>query len=385
MSVTVNTALKRQAVIANHMSALARILAPLGAFARAHNEVPLQGTNEIVVPYIPLETGASTDWSAGSGYVAGDGTVGAKKITVNKRKYQSLGNDSETNSRQPFVMTDKLIEKKLNKLAYDVLTDIMSAITISGFAALTTVTGVAATDILTKANHGLQTGQRVDVVSITGGAGIAANDVTYAIYVSDSTFKLATSAANAAAGTAINFTTDITDATLSQCTGYTGAASGFGISGIGALKKIAVDCNWPEDQARSLVLNSSYDQYAMLDTAVLNALNYGSNEAVRTGRVPQVLGFDYFGGKYVPTNSQNLGGFICLESALLFGCAPIAPTPAVRAQLTAYEQFTIPELNIVITYREFANAQMDTDQTIVECSYGYTVGEQAALKRIVTA
>ena len=384
MAITVNTSLKRQAIVAEHMSALARILAPLKAFSRAHNNIPLQGTNKIAVPYIALETAASTDWNASNGYVAGDGTVGVKEITVDKRKYQSLGNDSETNSRQPYVMTDELLKQKLDKLAYDVLTDIMSAITISNFAALTGVTGVAATDVLTKTAHGLVTGQRVDVVSLTGGAGITAGDVTYAIWVSSSTFKLATSAANALAGTAINFTTDITTAILSQCTGYTGAASGFGVSGIGALRKVATDCNWPE-QNRSLVLNSSYDQYAMLDSAVLNALNYGSNEAVREGRVPRVLGFDYFGGQYVPTNSENVGGFICLPSALLFGCAPIAPTPAVRAQLNAYEQFTIPELDIVITYREFANAQLDTDQTIVECSYGYTVGEQAALKRIVTA
>ena len=384
MAITINSSLKRQAVVADSLTALARILSPLKAFSRAHNEVPLQGTNKIAVPYIPLETATSTDWNSSNGYVAGDGTVSAKEITVNKRKYQSLGNDSETSSRQPYTMTDELIQAKLEKLCYDVLTDVMSAITISNFAALTSVTGVAATDLLTKANHGLTTGQRVDVVSITGGSGITAGDVTYAIVVSSSTFKLATSAANALAGTAINFTTDITDATLSQCTGYTGAASGFGIAGIGALRKVAVDCNWPESR-RSIVLNSSYDQYAMLDTAVLNALNYGSNEAVREGRVPRVLGFDYYGGQYVPTNSENMGGFICLPSALLFGCAPIAPTPSVRAQLNAYEQFTIPELDIVLSYREFADPQMDTDQTIIECSYGYTVGEQAALKRIVTA
>lgn len=302
MAITVNSALKRQAIIADHMTALARILSPLRAFARAHNNVPLQGTNVINVPYISLDATASTDWNSANGYVAGDATVGAKTITVNKRKYQSLGNDSETNSRQPYTMTDELVKQKLNKLAYDVLADIMSAITAANFGAA----------------------------------------------------------------------------------GYTGAASGFNVAGVGSLRKKAVDANWPED-GRSLVLNSSYDQYAMLDSAVLTAMNYGSSEAVREGRVMRLLGFDYYGGQYVPTNGENLGGFMCLPAALLFGCAPIAPTPAVRQQLTAYEQFTIPELDIVITYREFANAQMDTDQTIVECSYGYAVGEAAALQRIVTA
>lgn len=381
MSVTVNSSLKRQAVVAEHMTALKRILAPMLAFSRAHNNVPLQGTNEIVVPYIPLETAASTDWNASNGYVAGDGTVSAKKITVNKRKYQSLGNDSETNSRQPFVMTDEIMQQKLEKLCYDVMADVMSSITATNFGTLTGVTCAFSSDIWTKVGHGMVTGDRVDVITLTGGGGIAVNDVTYCIRLTDDTFKLATSAANASAGTAIDVTSsNVTDATLSFAA-YTGAASGFGISGIGKLKKSAVDNNWPENR-RALVLNSSYDQYAMLDSAVLSALNYGSNEAVREGRVPRVLGFDYYGGQYVPSNSQALGGFIAAPSGILFGCAPIAPTPAVRSQLSAYEQFTIPELDIVITYREFANAQMDTDQTIVECSYGYTVGEAAAIKRI---
>ena len=380
MAITVNSSLKRQAVVADSLVALKRILSPLKAFSRAHNNVPLLGTNKIAVPYISLETAASTNWNSANGYVAGDATVGAKEITVAKRKYQSLGNDSETNSRQPYVMTDELIQQKLEKLCYDVLADVMSVITATNYGLFTVTAGVAATDVITSVGHLLTTGDRVDIISITGGAGLAANDVRYAIRVDDDTFKLATTAANAVAGTAVDFTTAITAGVFSAAA-YTGAATGFNVAGIGKLKKSAVDNNWPESN-RSIVLNSSYDQYAMGDSGVLIAQNYGSNDAIREGRVPRVLGFDYYGGQYVPANSQSLGGFICLPSAILFGCAPIAPTPAVRSLLSAYEQFTIPELDIVITYREFANAQMDTDQTIVECSYGYTVGEPAALKRI---
>ena len=47
MAITVNSSLKRQAVIADTMTALARILAPLKAFARASNNVPLQGLSLI--------------------------------------------------------------------------------------------------------------------------------------------------------------------------------------------------------------------------------------------------------------------------------------------------------------------------------------------------
>lgn len=384
MAITVNSALKRQAVINDSLTALSRILAPLRAFSRAHNNVPLQGTNKIAVPYISLETSASTDWNAGNGYVAGDGTVGAKEITVNKRKYQSLGNDSATNTQQPYSMTDELIQQKLEKLCYDVLTDVMSNITAANYGLITGVTCAFASDIWTKTAHGISTGDRLDMISVTGGTGVATNDVVYGIKLTDDTFKVASTASNALAGTAIDVTSsNVTDATISVA-GYTGAASGFGLTGVSKLQRVANDNNWPEGR-RSLVLNSAFNQYAILDSGVVSALNYGSNEAVRKGTVPELLGFGYHGGRYVPANSQNLNGFICLPSAILFACAPIAPTPAVRKMLTAYEQFTIPELDFVITYREFANAQMDTDQTIVECTYGYTTGEAAALKRIVTS
>ena len=68
---------------------------------------------------------------------------------------------------------------------------------------------VAATDTFTSTNpHLLQTGNRVKVVSITGGAGLAAGTTYYAIVTGANTFKFATSLANAKAGTAIDVTSD---------------------------------------------------------------------------------------------------------------------------------------------------------------------------------
>lgn len=58
--------------------------------------------------------------------------------------------------------------------------------------------------------HGLRTGNAVRVVSVSGGAPLAANTTYYAIVTSPTTFKFATSLANAKAGTAIDITTDST-------------------------------------------------------------------------------------------------------------------------------------------------------------------------------
>ncbi len=75
---------------------------------------------------------------------------------------------------------------------------------------LTGITGVAATDVITKVAHGLVTGDPFVFATLGGGAGLAALTKYYVIKIDADTFKLATTYANAIAATAINFTTDIT-------------------------------------------------------------------------------------------------------------------------------------------------------------------------------
>lgn len=72
-----------------------------------------------------------------------------------------------------------------------------------------TFTAVAATDLCTAAAHGLQTGDAVQVTNSGGGlpAGLVISVTYYVIKVSADTFKLATTPANATAGTAIDLTT----------------------------------------------------------------------------------------------------------------------------------------------------------------------------------
>jgi hypothetical protein len=75
----------------------------------------------------------------------------------------------------------------------------------------TALTGVAAEaddDLFTKAAHGLVTGDPVTVTSITGGTGVTAGTRYWVIKASADTFKLATTYANAVAGTGINITVD---------------------------------------------------------------------------------------------------------------------------------------------------------------------------------
>ncbi len=80
--------------------------------------------------------------------------------------------------------------------------------------ALTGCTIAATGDLVTKAAHGLVTGDPIQFSSLTGGAGLSTATRYFAIVASSSTFKVATTRANALAGTAVDVTTNYTDATV---------------------------------------------------------------------------------------------------------------------------------------------------------------------------
>lgn len=75
-------------------------------------------------------------------------------------------------------------------------------------AALTGVTAEADDEIVTKVGHGLNTGDPLTYTSGTGFTGLTAGTGYFVIRLGADTFKLATTQANAIAGTAINITAD---------------------------------------------------------------------------------------------------------------------------------------------------------------------------------
>lgn len=91
----------------------------------------------------------------------------------------------------------------------------------------TALTGGAAEaddDLITISAHGLVTGDRVVLTAITGGTGLTQGNTYYVIKVSANTFKLATTQANAAAGTGVNISTDGSSITVTPTENLTGFA-----------------------------------------------------------------------------------------------------------------------------------------------------------------
>lgn len=94
-----------------------------------------------------------------------------------------------------------------NLTAAELLSGVLQAHTIAATAADSTTHG---SDIFTETAHGLLTGDGPIQLTTSGGlpTGLALATDYWIIKATDDTFKLATSLANALAGTAINFTSD---------------------------------------------------------------------------------------------------------------------------------------------------------------------------------
>lgn len=128
---TIPSALRRSLILKSAMEAFKHKLISLGLFSTVLRNVPLEGNNEIDIPYIPLATSASKDFDGTYKFDKGD--MESRKITIDRRKYQSLTYTSEEKARQPYFDPVTLGRLKGAKLAEDVLLDILSVITAENF------------------------------------------------------------------------------------------------------------------------------------------------------------------------------------------------------------------------------------------------------------
>ncbi len=109
--------------------------------------------------------------------------------------------------------------------------------------------------------------------------------------------------------------------------------------------------------------------------------NYGISPL---GALPNLLGFSFSKFNRLPNNGEKLQGFIVYPSAIMVALAPITPTPNVMKQLSTYTTYTDPQTGLTLEYRAWGDADTDASKEIIECNYGFGVGESKALKRIVS-
>lgn len=142
---TVDSALKRVAILNETVRAFATRIIALRVFATSFGNVPLQGTDEVVVGYYALQTAASSDFNTTTGYAFDQATgTSMKKITVNKRKYQPIDYSSQEFRRQPYFNAVELGAINAEKLGVDICRDVLSVITAANYGAAVKTAAAAA-------------------------------------------------------------------------------------------------------------------------------------------------------------------------------------------------------------------------------------------------
>lgn len=133
---TVDPALKRNVILSDLMRAFQRKLLVTSVFSTRYTNVPLEGTAKVEVPFYDLDTVASRDFNPATGYLfPEDTTVGVREININKRKYKTMDFSSETFRRQPYFRPDISMGLKVEQLAVDIWTDILSVVKADPYGA----------------------------------------------------------------------------------------------------------------------------------------------------------------------------------------------------------------------------------------------------------
>ncbi len=160
---------------------------------------------------------------------------------------------------------------------------------------------------------------------------------------------------------------------------HTGTAAAFDYDDLVDIESGLTD--WPES-GRALFLNASWTAALLKDGRVADADRRGSSESKDTATVGKILNFDTYRNTRIPTNSEQLAGFVAVPSAILVATAPIEPAPGVRNLLVAYELVIDADTGMGFSYRHGGDATKDRDFEVIECAYGYALGQATALQRI---
>lgn len=322
---TIDAGLQRQIILQEMLEEFAVVLLPVTNFSTVFNNVPLEGTDEVDVPFYPLATDAGNSWDPTQGYAAnlmggtvtntrpvivgGGGTnsgANATAGTCKDRKWIGANFSSYELDRQPYLNVQKLMIQKANRLGVLIFNDVVSRVICAG-----------------------------------------------------------------------NFGASVKAVPAAQFSG----------DDIADLWEQATGRNWP-GRGRSLVLDHRYRTPLLKDPTFKQYLSYGATDPLRKALIQEAYGFEDMPvvpnlSTYSPAG-ENLVGWIAWMYAVLFATSPIMPTPDVRALMTRYDVVVHPTLGIAFEYRRFGDTTLDQTKEIVECSYGGNKGVASALARITS-
>lgn len=385
MANTIDSSLQLTEILDSALTAFKRSVVSLNAFSTVYRDVNLQGDDTVDVPYYPLAASTSQTRAATGSYAAlvTDTDTQVKTITIDKNKVQGLSFSGRERARQPVFDPVKHGQLKGEKLGYDIVADVLSAVTKANFSGTTIAATTAANFdeedvadlaqdcdeaewpvsprslILNPAFHYNLVKQPALIDLSQSGAGGVLRQAMLPNILGFDTYHSNGVPNNNGDVTALTSVTNATDL-------YTLASHGLTDNDIVQFSATTLPTG----------LSASTDYYvisATTDTFKVSATEGGA--AVSISDDGDTVSFQQF---------ERLAGMAVGPSAILCAFAPVPPTDGVRQLLVDYQQVTDGDTGATLEYKRIAYPDTDEEAQFIEAHYGYAVGESAAIKRIIT-
>lgn len=386
MANVISSDLQLTKVLNSSLRAFKRAILPLTAFSTVFERQQLQGTDTIAVPYYPLASSASQTRAASGSYLAlaTDTATGSKSITPTRHKMQAISFTSTERSRQPALNPEMHGQLKGEKLAYDVLADVLSVIRLADYTGTTLAAGdhssfdeddvadlarICMSDYWPEVGRSLILDPSFYFNLVKQPAIIDASQSGSVAALREAAIRrLLTFDVFGSAGTPTNNGTAVT--------GITGVDSTDVITATAHGLAVGDRVRFPALTGGS-ALTADTGRYYVKTVPTADTLTI----AATAGGATQTLGSNITDGSI--QKYENLGGFACFPSAILTAFAPVEPSGAMRQQLADYRIVEDDESDLVLEYKHLVYPDTDQEVQVIECHYGYALGETAALKPIV--
>jgi hypothetical protein len=162
------------------------------------------------------------------------------------------------------------------------------------------------------------------------------------------------------------------------------AAAAFDRDDLVDLAGLCDNANWPE-VSRNVLLKPDHWRAVTKDQATA-ADAYGA-ASIRQ-QANNGFPMDGFDGVWrcnsIPANNESLVGFACMPSAIAIANRYLPPVNGGAAG-SVYQPITEPTTGLTLGYREYYDDQAGCIVAVLECLYGFQIGNATAIKRIVTA
>lgn len=381
MANTISSELQLTTVLDTALVAFKRAILPLTSFSTVFKNVPLLGNDKISVPYYPLATSSSQSRAETGSYkaLATATTTNSKEITVDQNKLQAISFSAKERNRQPAFNPEMHGRLKGEKLAYDVIAQILGLVRAADFDT-TTIDATASgnfdeDEVALLAQYAME-----DFWPETGRSLLLSPAHYFNLVKQPAILDLSQSGSLDALREAMvrrlmtfdmfgspGIPTNNGDSFAVTGTASTDLinATAHGLSDGDRVRfpALAGGAGLTADTGRYFVRDATADTFKVAATVGGTAIDITTNYSSGTCQ------------RY-----ENVAGMAVLPSAIGVAFAPIQPSEAMRSQIYDYRIVDDPDTGIVLEYKHLVYPDTNEEVQVIETNFGFDLMETDALK-----